>query len=303
MMTEAYKSAMFWKSLGIATIPVYYKSKQPKIRWIDYADELPSDNLLGRWFASQYTNIAVIAGWQNLCIIDFDDMKAFNKWRDWADEKTGSTAQKALRYSRISLSARGVHIYIFCTDAVNLKLPGIDILAARKYALIPPSVHPSGTQYFLSHDLMPVWVDSIREMFPAGQIDKALEEQTRPIHTEQKSAGTVDPSLPYDPWDSAGTETNRSVGMSVVDEIKARFRIEDFFPHAEHSGGGGRWMITRCPFHNDRNPSFSIDTEGQVCKCLSGHGCTPKPLDVIGLYAKLHNLTNEEAITEMRKSL
>lgn len=297
MRTDAYKSAMFWKSLGVATIPVYYKSKQPKIRWIDYADELPSDNLLGRWFAFQYTNIAVITGWQNLCIIDFDDMAAFNQWRDWADEKSGSTAQKVLRYSRISLSARGVHIYIFCPDAVNLKLPGIDILASRKYALIPPSVHPSGTQYFLSHDLIPVRVDSIRDLFPADQIDQALADQSRP-YTERKSENL---SAPYDPWDSAGTAYQAN--GSVCEEIKRKYRIEDFFPHAEHSGGGGRWMIDRCPFHNDRNPSLSIDLEGQVCKCLSGHGCTPKPLDVIGLYAKLHGISNEEAITEMRRSL
>lgn len=301
MRTDAYKSAMYWKSLGVSTIPVYYKSKQPKIRWIDYANELPSDNLLSRWFSARYTNIAVITGWQDLCIIDFDDMEAFNKWRDWADEKSNSVAQNVLRYSRISLSARGVHIYIFCPDAVNLKLPGIDILASRKYALIPPSVHPSGTQYFLSHDLMPVRVDSIRDLFPGDQISTALADQSRPIPTEQKSNSL---SVPYDPWDSAGADySNYYTDRSVVERIKQSFRIEDFFPHAEHSGGGGRWMIDRCPFHNDRNPSMSIDLEGQTCKCLSGHGCTPKPLDVIGLYAKLHNITNEDAIAEMRRSL
>lgn len=303
-MNELYKSAKFWASLGVAVIPVFYKSKQPKVRWINYTSCLPDDIDLSRWFCRQYVNAAVITGWNNLCIIDFDDMKAFEQWKAWAGNRpVGSCVQNVLQRSRMSFSARGVHIYTFCPDAINLKLPGIDILADRKYALIPPSTHPSGARYKLVRDAMPAFVPSIKDLFPADQIEPAIEKAQAPYAppiTEQKP---VIPSGPYDPWESAGVEYSPVYGGGTVEAIKAHYRIQDFFPDAMSSGGGGRWMIARCPFHNDRMPSLSIDTEQQTCKCLASHDCTPKPLDVIGVYAKLHHLSNEDAIREMAERL
>ena len=301
-MNDLTKAAMFWKSLGVATIPVYYKSKQPKIRWINYTAELPSDELLGRWMAGRYSNIAVIAGWNNLCIIDFDDMNSYRQWEAWA-ESNSPVARHVLATARMALSARGVHIYTFCPDAVNLKLPGIDILADRKYALIPPSIHPTEKRYILLRDSLPACVESIKELFPTEIIDNAISS----LPTGQ--LGSKNTMLPtarydgndYDPWSLAGRGSTPT--QSVIDKIKSHYRIEDFFPKASYSGGGGRWMLTNCPFHNDRNPSLSIDLEAQTCKCLSSHGCTPLPLDVIGVYAKLHNLTNEQAINEMKERI
>ena len=303
-MNEIYKQAKFWHTLGIAVIPVFYKSKQPKLRWFDYTTSLPGENDLARWFAGRYVNAAVITGWEHLCILDFDDMEAFNRWKDWAVvAQYGKTAHKVLQQARMSFSGRGVHIYTFCPDAINLKLPGIDILAVRKYALIPPSMHPSGKRYSLGRDAMPAAVPSIMDLFPADQIEPVMEQaltSAASTTTERQPLTASVSSGPYDPWDSAGVDY-RFAGEGIITAIKLKYRIESFFPDAFKSGAG--YMLARCPFHNDRSPSLSINVEQQTCKCLAGHGCTPKPLDVIGVYAKLHNLTNEQAITEMAKGL
>ena len=300
-MNELYKSAKFWASLGVAVIPVYYKSKQPKVRWINYATALPDSDDLARWFCTRYVNGAVITGWQDLCIIDFDDMKAFICWREWAESRHGSVvAYRVLQTARMSFSARGVHIYTFCPDAINLKLPGIDILADRKYALIPPSTHPSGKQYELARDAMPAFVPTIYDLFPEDVIGPVMEKALAPVPSIPTERQPIS-SGPYDPWESAGVDYCSVVGQGVIDQIKARFRIESFFPDATPSGNG--YMLARCPFHNDRFPSLSINIEQQTCKCLASHGCTPKSLDVIGVYAKLHHLTNEQAIREMSGGL
>lgn len=296
-MNETYKAAKFWASLGIAVIPVFYKSKQPKVQWANYTSVLPDKDDLARWFAIRYVNAAVITGWNNLCIIDFDDLEIFKRWKDWTvTARYEKTAYKVLQYSRMSISARGVHIYIFCPDAQNLKLPGIDILADRKYALIPPSTHPSGKLYSLGRDSMPVFVPSLADLFPADWIEPALEKAQALSASPAPITGQL-PPVPYDPWDSAGMEYSASDSAGKVSSIKARYRIESFFPDAVRSGG--KYMLARCPFHKDHFPSLSIDVENQTCKCLASHGCTPKPLDVIGVFAKLHSITNEQAIKEM----
>lgn len=301
-MNKLYDTALFWKTLGVPVIPVYYKTKQPKIRWMEYIDRLPDDDELARWFCARYVNGAVITGWSDLCILDFDDMAAFNDWKAWA-EGSGTIAEKVLKQARMTFSMRGVHLYTFCPDAVNLKLPGIDVLAQRKYALIPPSIHPSGKQYQLGRDAVPVFVPSIRDLFPEELIGPALSmpgmdgAEPRPSLTERLVP------KPYDPWASAGVGYDPRNATSPVDLIHSHFRIEDFFPDAVPSGGGGRWMIAKCPFHNDRSPSLSIDTDSQTCRCLASHNCTPLPLDVIGVYAKLHHLTNAEAITELSERI
>jgi DNA primase len=59
--------------------------------------------------------------------------------------------------------------------------------------------------------------------------------------------------------------------------------------------GAGRYRSARCPFHEDKKPSFWIDTELQIWGC---HRCGIKG-DVINLFSKLAGKTNGEAIKEL----
>lgn len=308
-MGKILETALYWRQLGIATIPISYKSKQPKIKWLSYTERLPEVNELSNWFASDMNNIAIVTGWENLCIIDFDDMDVFYKWMFWADGNR--TASMVRDHTRLHLSSRGAHMFVFCGRAdntefqtVNAKLPKIDILASRKYALLPPSVHPSGKTYEVYRGGLPLSIGSLYDVLPKKWIDAAIAQKAAQ-NAPAGFSGATPPNIPsvsfganFDPWEAAEMPEHE---RQTVAKIKQATRIEDLISGWEESGGNGRWKLTRCPFHDDHNPSFWLDAENQVCGCHAG--CTPLPLDVIGLYARLHGIDNTTAIREMAKGL
>ena len=309
-MNETYKTAIDWVKRGYSVIPIRYGSKQPAVKWLTYTERLPTMIELQQCFGNAPMNIGIVAGWEDLVIIDFDEMDVFNKWQKWAD-KFSRTSRLIRERTRMHTTSRGVHVFVRCCDTENLnlaenfKLPKIDILAKNKYALLPPSKHPSGKNYEIWHGGGPYTIESLYEILPKQMLDLAYAAKApKKVPSAQTATNTPIPSSQPlvsnddDMWDVIGTEYQNS---SVVAEIKKRFHVEDYFPTAIDSGGNGRWKLTLCPFHEDHNPSFWIDTEQQICGCHSG--CTPLPLDVIGLYARLHNVDNTTAIKEMAKHL
>ncbi len=286
---ELQAEAFYWRELGISTIPVYWKSKRPEVRWLEYADTLPTPEQIARWYPTPLHNLAVLAGQENLVILDFDNTAIFSVFCDWA-YKSSDEAQKLLKTSRIVQSARGCHIYARSREkAANMRLPGIDILAHHKYVLAPPSIHPSGTEYKFIQRADPCEIERIEDVLPGEWLANAVRENESPV---------APPTERADYLAMAGRSRGTGVSQTLIAEIKSRYRIEDFFPDREVSGNDGRWMIARCPFHDDRNPSMSIDVQNQVCSCLAG--CTLKPLDVIGFYARMHRISIHEAIEYMR---
>jgi len=288
-MNKLLETALYYRDLGIATIPVHWQQKKPLGAWEEYISELPSEEQLRIWFASRLNNIAVITGWSNLVIIDFDDLEKFEIWRDWADGV--KAAQYVRRGTRIVYSARGAHVYIITEERTeNAKYEGIDILAQRKYALTPPSIHPSGKQYRYLRESEIIRIDKLDDIFPAElKIEKAA-----PSYTEPKLSSMTIPTG-GDLWDKAESGYSEK---SIVAEIRSRVRIESLFPDAERSSRGAGWLVARCPFHDDKMPSFWIDTNRQICGCYAG--CTDRPLDIINLYARLYNIGNAEAIEQLR---
>lgn len=56
----------------------------------------------------------------------------------------------------------------------------------------------------------------------------------------------------------------------------------------------------KCPFHDDQNPSFAIDTKKNIAKCFAG--CLgDKAVDVIGLTQKIHNVDFKEAVSVLER--
>ena len=295
-MNKLLETALYFRQMGIATIPVHWQQKKPLGAWEEYINELPSEEQLRIWFASRLNNIAVIAGWANLVIIDFDDLEKFEAWRAWANRV--DVAQYTMRNTRIVYSARGAHVYVITSERTeNAKYEGIDILARRKYALMPPSIHPSGKQYRYLRESEIIRIDKLDDIFPAElKIEKSIFSNTEPklsnITIPSGSSGGGDI------WDKAENGTSEK---SIVAEIRNRVRIESLFPDAERSSRGAGWLVAKCPFHDDKTPSFWIDTDRQICGCYAG--CTNKPLDIINLYARLYNIGNVEAIEQLRAKI
>ena len=268
--------ALNWLKKGIAPIPVLYRDKRPaakvlpvvyedgewKHSWKPYQTQLPTENEVRSWF-SVHRNLGLICGWQNLVVLDFDDWQAFY---DWHPPHT----EYAETYSVVT--NRGVHLYFYTDETpASMKLPGIDVKASG-YVVAPPSIHPSGLHYteLPGRDIM-----RVKDLACLTGVNSA------PVSAKRSTSAQRCPQ----PWQ----------GGDLITNIKACYEILSAFPNARSTSRG--WYVTQCPFHDDKNPSFWIDTNRGLCGCFAG--CTPQPLDVIDLKAKLDGVSCEEAIQVM----
>lgn len=288
-----------WVEQGIAVLPIAHRSKLPAIdalritgdvdefdqaSWGRYQSELPDRETLRCWFSGPRRNLAIVTGWRGLVVIDFDLMEAYEAWRQWAEDRSLST----LSTYKV-LTGRGVHLYVSVDQPVRTAHIGlIDIKAAGGYVLAPPSVHPSGRVY--------------REVDPGASIMHVRDlSEILPFEIEPEVPVVVEHIAPRSPatlsddvWNTADNPRQMG-GGGAVETIRTRILIEDLLPEAGRARG--RWIHVRCPFHDDKTPSFWIDRQQQLCGCMAG--CTVRPLDVIGLYARLNGMANGEAIRDL----
>ena len=285
---DIIETATRFLRMGISVIPINYKDKRPAFQylpldeegeptWEPYKTSLPDWLTVSAWF-NQRLNYGVVAGWQNLVVLDFDDIQEYNHWMFWAMKTGGSARYVAENAFRVSTS-RGAHVYIRLPfREKNRKVGKIDI-KANGYVLGPGSVHPSGAIYT---PLKQVWafplVSALSDVLPADML--------------------VQPTQAAPVWQPAPKPAGQ-VNSNLVKKIKASFPIENFFPQAKQSGRN--WLLILCPLHDDHHPSFWINTEQQICGCFAG--CTPKPLDAINLYARIHGISNTDAIRLMGSTL
>ncbi len=266
---------------GIAVIPVLPGTKKPFVRWRRYEMQLPTEHDLARWFApGRAMNAAVVCGWQGLTVLDFDAPPRYVSWLAWT-ATAGETARRvAVETYRVKTS-RGMHVYLFVDETPRCgHFKWGDIKGRGGYVLIPPSVHPSGAVYQAVDDAAPILrVHSLAEVVPDAP------EPPPP------------PPLPL----TAVAPMSSLWPMTRAEEVRAAIPIISYFPGAKATGSNGRWMMARCPWHDDRHESLWIDSERGICKCYAG--CTPKPLDVIGVYARLQGISYRQALRELHRRI
>lgn len=273
-------AALHWLHLGVAPVPIRYRSKAPAIQWSEYQTRLPTEQLVRSWFTTSLRNVAIVTGWLGLTVIDFDSIETFYTW--WH-----MFARNDVWQTYSVMTGRGVHLYYWIEEPpVNASAPGIDVKGQWGYVLVPPSTHPSGTQYSVLLNVPVLRIATLGEVIPPALLESA------PHPTEHRYAT---PEVCNDPFSSAMNTLDG--GGGVVNQLRARFRVEDFFPDREPANGTKRWWVARCPFHDDHRPSFWLDVQQQMCGC---YVCRMKPMDVINLFARLHGMENDEAVQAMR---
>jgi hypothetical protein len=302
-MTTLLDIALYWVKAGVSVIPIKFRDKRPDARllpknsagdaeWQEFQTRLPSQDELKRWFPTNLHNLAIVTGWRNLVVVDFDDLGTYLKWSTWATRQGGMT-RRIIEMTYMVRTARGVHAYFRTAQPEqNRKLEGIDIKARGGYVLGEGSTHPTGVMYERHQQGSPACIEALSDILPAQfLIQKTQAAQPVSQVTHQPKI------LSDDPWQAVMQVPDPS--RDLVDELRQRHQIQSFFPDAEYSSSDKRWMVALCPFHQDKHPSFWIDTQRQICGCHSG--CTSKALDVINLYARLHGLSNRDAIFWMAK--
>lgn len=293
-----FETAQQFYLLGTATFPVKPHEKKPAVdRWQPYQSRLPEPSeILSWWGGTSKNNLGVVGGWRGLTVVDFDSQTGYRRWKRWATAQGGLTRRIARLGYQVATS-RGVHVYVWLNQpARNQHMPGIDIKTKGGYVLGEGSIHPDGTVYTnITPGMVILRAETLSQLLPptllVAQPDLPPMVNVPPILSQQ--------TLVDDPWETA-VRPQPSLGVDLVDTLKKRFNVGDFFPTAQATGGQGRWRVTQCPFHDDSDPSFWLDTERNLCGCFAG--CTAKPLDVIDLYAWLYGLSNREAILTMAKS-
>lgn len=277
--------------MGISVMPLYHRSKIPILStWCELQSKLPSEQEMNSWFATDWCNYAVIAGWQNLVVIDFDTFELFDLWRL---VMRFLNLRHVVETSFKVVTAHGLHVYLRTMERTEnskriAKSGGIDVQAQGRYVVGPGCVHPSGTQYVPVGELQLLEVESIEqvlplEYFPSVRTDDVIYHGA-PVefvsnHTEYQD---------IDPFSLASCDS-----VDLITKVKASVRIESLFPGAVRSSTDGRWLKAICLFHDDHHESFWIDTRRQLCGCQV---CGFKPLDVVNLYSKMHGINNHDAV-------
>lgn len=260
------KTALFWLNQGIATIPLYPRSKIPAIAWGQYREHLPSEDMAKEWF-SQPRNLALVTGWSHLCVLDFDSPESYAAFFVWHLEHDASI----LDTYRVQ-SNRGIHLYYYLDcpiPAHSLSGAPFEIKTAGRLVTAAPSIHQSGHKYTALDD-----PTNIRTVHPRQFLTYS------PV-TFQQPHVCLTPSLLNPEYEN-------------LDEIKQSISILKFFDAPRKKSE--RFFIADCPFHGHKN-NFWIDVQNNTGGCYAGCG----NFNVISLYARLNKISNGEAIKILRR--
>ncbi len=298
---EKLDYAQLFKMMGIAVIPLRHRGKEPASHmmggsWERYKSQLPAAYDITNWLWSGWQNYGVVAGWNNLAIIDFDDALTFDIWLDYF--KMLNSHHAVYETPFMVKTSRGAHVYITTPGEgkQNRKLRGVDV-KIHGYVVGPMSTHPSGAIYQpINNNMVFPQVFDLDTLLPPELFPPvAVSEIAEPVLELPFIAPPRDTE--YDPFQIA---SGASQGLDLITKVKQAVRIENLFPDRRRSSADGRWYAVRCPFHNDKTPSAHIDV---IRGWFSCEVCKMKPMDVINLYARQHHVSDSIAVLELAKQI
>ena len=268
--------------LSIAIIPLYHRSKIPMLpTWEEFKSRLPEPTEYRSWFATDWHNYAVLAGWCNLVIIDFDNIEYFNIWNLVNPDLCNAAFKVRTR--------KGMHVYVRTEmpagndKRISVK-GGIDVQAQGKYVVGPGCTHPSGHVYVPVGEMFFPMVPDIATILPLDLFPRVAPEQT---YNGAPIAITPHTEYQCDPM----TDTR-----DLISKVKSSVRIESLFSGVQRSSTDGRWLKALCPFHPDQHQSAWIDTLRQLAGCQV---CGMRPMDVVNVFARMRNLNVSAAVVAL----
>jgi DNA primase (bacterial type) len=85
---------------------------------------------------------------------------------------------------------------------------------------------------------------------------------------------------------------------TVIEQVRQRLQIVDLFEPASLRRVGGEFL-TRCPWHEDRRPSLSLNPSKNLAYC---HVCA-RGTDAIGWWMEQQGLSFQEAVLQLAERL
>ncbi len=85
--------------------------------------------------------------------------------------------------------------------------------------------------------------------------------------------------------------------QNVINEIRSKINIVDIISEHVSLTKKGQYYWGKCPFHNDNNPSMSVDEKRQTYTCWSCHNSG----NVFNFYEQIENVSFKEALSALGK--
>ena len=289
--------------IGLTAIPLVANTKQPHkdFEYGEYLHNRPSREVVGNYFQGHTGNTGLLLGAvsKNLCVIDFDNIVSRSLFQVLTYPPLLNTLEIQTR--------RGSHYYYFVQN-----MPGgtykinhnVDVKCSG-YVVAPGSVYRESVfreyKYTIKNDASIMTIGSLNYL--------ALERLEHPKYK---------PEFPKTM--TARTDDTYNQKKILINEIKKRMSmveaIGNFAKNEIHlpQNSAKKYVQIRCPHpkHLDVKPSariFHKDKDGMHFECfdpdcpLWGNKPTNPTKhtqqDVIDVYQRLNNLTQDEALYEL----
>lgn len=266
---EKYNACRWWLDRGFALLPVQpnkkflvagYGEHKKKIVTICEAEQMMQTYPLA--------NLAVL-GDKGKIILDFDIPKVYDDWRELHPIASTTYTERTPR--------GGAHVFAYGGQPFGMIWKeGVE---SKKICVVYPST-----------------VEDKPYTRGAGEIIEATSD----IFTALSKVGTRSAYVLEIERQRRERKPYRS--NDLIEQIKANNNILHVF-NVYKSGNpideSYPYHTVRCVFHDDHNPSMSLDAIRQKYNCFAcgAHG------DVINLYAHFQRITVREAIARMARSL
>lgn len=145
LMKNLLEQALAYSRLNWSVIPIKPGEKRPLVKWEKYQHERADIDLIKSWWTFYpYANIGIVTGQvSGIIVVDIDSLEGhrayialFGKIHCTVQQNTGNGCHLIFKHPGNQEYRTIPRIY---TD--------IDIKADGGYILVPPSIHPNGSQY------------------------------------------------------------------------------------------------------------------------------------------------------------
>lgn len=224
-----------------------------------------------------YTNVALLTGFNNHLVLDCDSVTAYTKL---------ISEYPILENTFTVRTKDGYHLHLFCSNLPE-KLPSkhsldskIEVWSYGHFAQMPGSIHSSGYVYQVHNDAPFLTIDNVSEI--------GIEQITA---TEKKKGN--DDTLPTFLFSVAE-------GEQISTKIKRSIPVYEILGDCGFTRSGAYHYKGFCPFHDDRTESLSWHVPSNTINCKSPH-CElhEKWHSVIDVYMKLHHCDFKTALSHL----
>lgn len=256
--------AQWWLERDFLLIPIQPNSKKIVPGFGPHQDAIKTPERVRRWFGPKTLANLAVCGTQTSLILDFDDPDLYKFWAGKFPTESRTYTEQTPR--------GGYHVFAHVWGESLKGFMPIKGVELKRVVLVYPSRVDNRPYSCGAGDLLDL--DATLVLPPLSEIPIVPRAARANVHAKDS-----------------------------LQKIKAAFSclalMESFKPGVRVPPSSKRFITVTCPFHDDKEPSFWIDTDRNLWGC---HACGVHG-DVINLYARLKGLSVTKAIREMGDTL